>query len=482
MSRPAPLPAGAHTLLTASRQPNRPGQSPQHSGAPSTSHTCSSAFRAEPKIHKLTRPGNPASPPPPRRAEKPKLCWKRTNPVPYQLCDSTAFCQDGTVNQFDSFAGCCKSWNNTENVGPPKGDGVADIRCQLAPGVFDSPCWVPDLGAIKTTRRCGPGRSSSSAWGTTSRGRRAPPARLARCAGEPKGRACSAVTQACHLPAPLHRCTLFSDSGKCMMGEKAGAYGNEVCVPRRAAAAAAQLCVAAADLALAACSGCSRVRGAVALAPTAACRHLPRPPPATTMQASCCAKAFLKFGFSSCSNSAGANINRIFPSPPSPPSPKPPAVSISTKSVQAPPPRKPGKSPPAGPPLNMCYRRSTPTPYQRCDMGSCSGNGARRRRGADTRPRPAPWRALRTGARKAHRHCIATSPHYPAAPHAGIADPSEFKSFAACCKSWNNTVNTKVKGDGLTDFRCQVGGLVPSVSHRDGTAGGCWQAAGAAAH
>jgi hypothetical protein len=37
-------------------------------------------------------------------------------------------------------------------------------------------------------------------------------------------------------------------------------------------------------------------------------------------------------------------------------------------------------------------------------------------------------------------------------------DPNEFKSFAGCCKSWNNTVNTKVKGDGLTDFRCQVGG------------------------
>jgi hypothetical protein len=73
-----------------------------------------------------------------------QFCWKRTNPVPYQMCDSVGYCHPGTAGEYTTFAACCKSFNSTYN-GPLKGDGIKDIRCQLAQGRQEAPCWTPDF-------------------------------------------------------------------------------------------------------------------------------------------------------------------------------------------------------------------------------------------------------------------------------------------------------------------------------------------------
>jgi hypothetical protein len=67
-------------------------------------------------------------------------CWKKSNNVPYQLCDGLTGC-NGSPNEFSSFAACCAAWNNTAG-GKVLGDGVADIRCFLAPKRLPSPCFV----------------------------------------------------------------------------------------------------------------------------------------------------------------------------------------------------------------------------------------------------------------------------------------------------------------------------------------------------
>jgi hypothetical protein len=85
-----------------------------------------------------------AKPSPPVNVPK---CFKRSNPVPYQLCDPTE-CNSAS-GVYSTFATCCKSWT-PGFTGVLKGDGRNDYRCQLAPGRAEPPCWTPN----KLTKQC----------------------------------------------------------------------------------------------------------------------------------------------------------------------------------------------------------------------------------------------------------------------------------------------------------------------------------------
>jgi hypothetical protein len=107
------------------------------------------------------------------------------------------------------------------------------------------------------------------------------------------------------------------------------------------------------------------------------------------LQAECCAKGFLRYGYATCTS--GTVTGKT--------SPTPAAKSGSSSGGKT--------TAAASPAAATCFKRSSSSPYQLCDPEGCQASSK-----------------------------------------------SQLPTFAACCKSWNNTQYSVPKGDGVKDQRC----------------------------